>query len=279
MMTNTNSLPVSNADNCNHPDIAQRNNHSRLEAGFIISGILSLLLVVILFSALFVLMLNGRCNMHNVKGNGIPGELQVELNDFNRLRLGGTVNARVTQCPITSVVIRGDENLLPLVNFEIDQGVLEIENKRGFTPRLELIIDICTPTLEGITLSGAADLTAVDLICEKLELRLSGVGDLNFSGQADYLEVRLTGVGDLLLTGKATEMDAVVSGVGDLNAADLETESVTVKVSGVGDAVVFPRTALDARVSGVGDVIYYGSPTKVSRHVSGAGEIIHRNNQ
>jgi hypothetical protein len=138
------------------------------------------------------------------------------------------------------------------------------------------MIEICTPIINRITLSGAADLTALDLECEILELQLSGVGDMEFTGQADYLEVLLSGVGDLRLVGNTGKLDAVVSGVGDLKAGDLTAKRIDIKVSGVGDAVVYPLHTLDARVSGVGDIIYFGNPSEQRTHISGAGEIIRR---
>jgi hypothetical protein len=258
-------------------EMAPGNDHkshlSLQEAGFIGAGVLSMVLAFIL---LVVLALNGSCQMQKTKGNGVSGERHVEIGQFEQIQLGGTVDAIIRQCPSTSIYIHGDENLLPLIDFELKQGVLIISNKRDIDPKLGLMIEICTPIINRITLSGAADLTALDLECEILELQLSGVGDMEFTGQADYLEVLLSGVGDLRLVGNTGKLDAVVSGVGDLKAGDLTAKRIDIKVSGVGDAVVYPLHTLDARVSGVGDIIYFGNPSEQRTHISGAGEIIRR---
>ncbi len=229
---------------------------------------------------LFVLQAGTGCagvSNEPVKGNGIAGERWIECGEFSRVQLNGTVDVKLQQCPNTSVVIKGDDNLLDLIDCVLQNGTLMIDNDEQLQPKLGLLIEICTPVLNAVTLSGAADLTALDLACGQLELILNGVGDINLSGKIDNLQVGLSGVGDLNLTGKAGTMDAALSGVGDLNAADLVTESVTVNLSGVGDAVVHPLSSLDASVSGVGDIIFHGNPTKLSKQVSGAGEIIHRN--
>jgi len=255
------------------PGINHNSYYSRREAGFIGTGMLSLVLA---FALLSIFTLNGSCQMQKTKGNGIPGERLVEIGQFEQVQLGGTVDAVIRQCPSTSIVIHGDENLLPLIDFELKQGVLIISNKRDIAPELGLMIEICIPIVSGIMLSGAADLSAINLECDILELQLSGVGDMEFTGQADYLEVAISGVGDLQLVGDTGKLDAVVSGVGDLDAGNLTANRVDVNVSGVGDAVVYPLHTLDARVSGVGDIIYFGNPPEQRTHVSGAGEIIRR---
>jgi hypothetical protein len=255
------------------PENDHKPHYCRQEAGFIGTGALTIVLAFILLATF---TLYGSCQMQKTKGNGIPGDRLVEIGQFKRVKLGGTVDAIIRQCPSTSILIHGDENLLPLIDFELKQDVLIISNKRDIAPELGLLIEICTPIINGITLSGAADLSALDLECEVLELRLSGVGDMEFTGQADYLEVAISGVGDLQLVGSTGKLDAVVSGVGDLKADNLAADRIDIKVSGVGDAVVYPIHTLDARVSGVGDIIYVGNPSEQRTHVSGAGEIISR---
>ena len=250
----------------------------RSQAGFIISGILTVILVAVLFAALLLLVFKGKDHLRPVKGNGIPDIRQIECSDFDRLRLSGTVDAVLRQCSVTTVVIHGDENLLPLIECEQQNSTLVIRNKRGLKPQLDLVVEICTPTVSSIVLSGAADLTAIDVVSKQLELCLSGVGDLNFSGHADNLDIKLSGVGDLELAGSASELTAVVSGVGDLDAAALQAEQITIKVSGVGDAVVHPLVRLQATVSGLGDITYYGNPAELAVSVSGAGEITSVNN-
>jgi len=246
------------------------------EHGFIISGLLTLLLVIALFSAFFVLIFNGKSHGRMIEGNGVMAEQVIECTEFTQLRLGGTVDAVLHQCPATSIVVHGDENLLPLIEFDWEGETLVIRNTRGFKPKLELQIEICAPRLESITLSGAADLTAHDFTSEYLELKLSGVGDLVFSGEVDDLEAHLSGVGDLRLEGRAALLTATVSGVGDLDAGQLPTDRVEIKVSGVGDAVVYPIQALNARVSGVGDIIFHGDPEELRVSSSGAGDIIRK---
>ncbi|MFQ5563738.1 MAG: head GIN domain-containing protein [Parvularculaceae bacterium] len=98
-------------------------------------------------------------------------------------------------------------------------------------------------------------------------LEVSGVVDGVIEGvDSERLTVDLSGVGDVDVSGRCGELDALVSGVGELDASDLECRHVTVRVSGVGEAEVYASESVDAVVSGMGDITVYGSPKKVKKH-------------
>ena len=108
---------------------------------------------------------------------------------------------------------------------------------------------ITLPNLEGLDISGVVDGEIEGVDTERFEIDLSGVGDLEMSGQCGFFDAR-------------------VSGVGDLDAEKLECRSVEVRVSGVGSASVYAGDEVDARISGMGDIDVYGSPEKVSKRDS-----------
>ncbi|WP_375206613.1 head GIN domain-containing protein [Hyphococcus sp.] len=100
-------------------------------------------------------------------------------------------------------------------------------------------------------------------------LNISGVVDGHVSDvDADSFSIKISGVGDLEVDGECGALDADLSGVGDLDAGGLECGAVDVKVSGVGSAIVFASEEVEARVSGMGDIDVYGSPQKVSKNKS-----------
>jgi hypothetical protein len=64
-----------------------------------------------------------------------------------------------------------------------------------------------------------------------------------------------------------------LNGVGKLEAFDLESETCTVTVSGMGGVEVNVKENLNARVNGVGSIRYQGNPSKVDDRISGLGTI------
>lgn len=97
----------------------------------------------------------------------------------------------------------------------------------------------------------------------------SGVVDGTVEGvNSDSMSIRLSGVGDLDVKGKCGALTAALSGVGDLDAENLECKTATVDVSGAGKASVYATDKVAATVGGVGSIVVYGAPKEVSRSSS-----------
>ena len=121
--------------------------------------------------------------------------------------------------------------------------VLDQEDRVRAQRRLKnmgLTATITLPALNGISISGVA------------ESEVTGV-------DADEFSATLSGVGELDITGDCNSLTARVSGVGELDASDFKCENVDVSVSGVGEAKVYASRSADASVSGIGEIEIYGS--------------------
>ena len=64
----------------------------------------------------------------------------------------------------------------------------------------------------------------------------------------------------------------VLSGAGSFDGEKMEAQTASVKISGLGTAVVDAVKTLDATISGAGNIEYIGSP-QVRQTISGAGSI------
>src|SRR5262249_25787438 len=110
-------------------------------------------------------------------------------------------------------------------------------------------------------------------VSELKKLKVSGAGSVNATKlDSDSLSITLSGAADGNIAGRSNNLSITVSGAGSLNAVDLQAKRATVIVSGAGDVTVNASDELDARVSGAGDIWYVGSP-KLQSRVSGAGTI------
>lgn len=104
-------------------------------------------------------------------------------------------------------------------------------------------------------------------------LTLSGAGATQARNlDTQTLTVTMSGAGSATLQGKANDQQVTVSGVGSYDGGDFTTRTAKVNVSGVGNAIVNASDTLDATVSGVGSIEYIGNP-KVTSHVSGVGSV------
>ncbi len=182
---------------------------------------------------------------------------------------------------------------------EVDDGVLRIRQTDGgswWRDSGPIRIQITYRTLEGLHMSGSADVTtdAIDsdsfaitisgssnievpaMTVDELGVRVSGSGDLNVEQlEAAAVDLRVTGSGDVALEGQADELSITVNGSGNVESTSLEAEQVEVSVSGSGDVAVRAIETLDVRIAGSGNVEYEGDPEVTSR-ISGSGDLERR---
>jgi hypothetical protein len=108
---------------------------------------------------------------------------------------------------------------------------------------------------------------------ELRKLKVSGAGSVKATKlDSESLSISMSGAADGDVAGRTDSLSITVSGAGSLNAVDLAAKRAKVVVSGAGDVTVNATDELDARVSGAGDIWYVGSP-KLQSRVSGAGTI------
>jgi hypothetical protein len=69
------------------------------------------------------------------------------------------------------------------------------------------------------------------------------------------------------------QLGVTVSGSGQAELGGVEATAVQAVVSGSGEIVVTATSSLDASIRGSGSIVYGGNPTKVTKSVTGSGEI------
>ncbi len=104
-------------------------------------------------------------------------------------------------------------------------------------------------------------------------MNVSGSGNIKGQVDAPAIDVSIGGSGDIGLSGRTKDFTCSVGGSGDVNCGSLESENVTAKVGGSGNAHVFASVHLSATVSGSGDVYYRGNPSAPEIHASGSGTV------
>ncbi len=194
------------------------------------------------------------CGFWGIRGNGKVRQETRTIQEFQNLDAGGAFTIRVHVGQVPSLRISAEENLLYFIRTYVKEDKLVIDTKKNISPRKEILIEVTTPSLKSIDVSGANNIS------------VSGVNTDDFS-------VDLSGAGHVYVDGTAYKFDADLSGAGSLDARDLKANIVRVSVSGAASAHVFAKESLDASVSGVGSIDYYGDPQKIRTNVSGVGSI------
>jgi Putative auto-transporter adhesin, head GIN domain len=90
--------------------------------------------------------------------------------------------------------------------------------------------------------------------------------------ETESLTVTISGAGNVRVEGQADEQAVEISGTSTYLAGSLESKEVNIEVAGAGSAIVNAREKLDAEVAGVGSVEYVGAP-RIEQSISGAGQV------
>lgn len=252
-------------------------------------------LTVALLVFVFLLSACSIAPLETVTGSGKMVTKSFVVQDFDQIRIGTSGVLYIEQGDEFSLSIEANDNILPLLDVKVEQGVLILRTEPDITPlKFETIIyRVTLPELSMIDLSSSADVRVEDFSADSLSVNINGSGDVTFVNlDVASLAVRISGSGDMILpnvsaktvlaeinnsglmdvAGKTETLTVKVSGSGDLIADALKASTVEVAVNGSGDVTVWAVDTLDVSISGSGNVQYLGTP-ELTEKISGSGDL------
>lgn len=200
------------------------------------------------FSALFVLS-----GCHGVHGSGVRKTEKRDLPAFTSIETSGAFEVTVICQKPVSFEIEADDNLLPIIQTEVRNGVLHVTSTKGYSSSGGIVLRITVPDLESVKSTGAGKFHVADVKNDNFEIRSTGAAQVSASGQSKSVKISSTGAGQI-------------------DAHNLRANNADVSVTGAAGVDVYATDELDVTVSGAGRVTYSGNP-KVNKHVSGAGQV------
>jgi hypothetical protein len=201
----------------------------------------------------------GGCMLNAVAGSGKIVTEPRTVSGFSAVSLSGSGHLTIEQNGTEALTVTTDDNLLPYIKTEVRGNTLELGMKDPMTnvnPTNDVIFKLSVKKLAELNVSGSGKADVKGLTQDRLQVRISGSGDVTAAGAADDLDLR-------------------ISGSGGYRGDTLKSKQATVGVSGSGSALVSASDTVDANVSGSGSVEYLGDP-RVSQHVSGSGSVRRR---
>ena len=237
-----------------------------------------------LITVFFLLIISSACGVipdfgQTIEGSGNIITEERDVSGFDRVSLSGFGDVTIEQGDVESLTVSTDDNIMPYVQTEVknDTLILDFDDKgrnRGYNPTDGIKFNLVVKDLSRMDISGAGSIEMNELKTEKLLADLSGAGSLEISSlTADELVVRQSGAGTVFVSGQVQGQELSHSGVGSYHAADLESETAIIEISGAGSATLWVTESLDIDISGLGNIIYYGTP-RIIQNVSGLGTII-----
>jgi hypothetical protein len=219
-------------------------------------GAVLMTMVALLLAGCDLDLVNGSWES-NVQGSGISQSESREIDEFSAIKcmIGADITVKHAERPALSIT--ADDNLLSIITTEVHNGMLIVSAEESYSTRTTVRIQIEVPMISRVEVLGSADVLLDSVTEKKLELAISGSGDIEAIGQVQTLDVHINGSGDLKLE-------------------RLQAQACRIRINGSGDAVLSVADSLDARINGSGDITYYGNPERVNSKVNGSGTIAKR---
>ena len=198
----------------------------------------------------------GPFNTNTIVGSGKVASETRTVSGFDYVELKGSGNVEISFGTTESVTVKGDDNILPLIETSVLGDTLVINTKpfTTMTTANEIKISITMKSLQGLTLSGSGNIDVAGVNGKSIVVEMPGSGNITVNGTSDSVTIRLPGSGNIFCEG-------------------LKTQSATVTMDGSGNITVFASNLLDASIRGSGSIHYFGNPTQVKTNVTGSGTI------
>ncbi len=111
------------------------------------------------------------------------------------------------------------ENLLEYITVKVDQGILKIYSDKNINATQPMKARITFKDINKLNVSGGGDVTGETPVnVQKMDIGMSGGGDVTFNLNADELKCHISGGGDLKIDGNIKNYNLELSGGGDVRS-------------------------------------------------------------
>ncbi|HMT07863.1 MAG TPA: head GIN domain-containing protein [Pyrinomonadaceae bacterium] len=190
----------------------------------------------------------------STKGSGNIVSEKRDVAGFNAIDVSNVFVVEVTAQSEFSVEVEADDNLLPLIKTEVQNGRLEISAEKRIKSKSPIKVKIGAPNIEKLNASGASRTTIS-----------------NISGNG--IDIDISGASKVTLSGAANQLTADLSGASSIDATELQCEKVSVDSSGASKAKVNASGTLSVDASGASSISYVGTPATINKKTSGASSV------
>jgi len=245
-------------------------------------------IIVILFIGLGTTTCKKSENRSCWKSVGKQTTIEIPLSPFKKLHVNPDIDVVLVPDTEHKIVIRGGENLLSKVTYDIDEnGFLQLinNNKCNFLrsyKKQKITAEIHFIDLNEVFFEGSYDLNTRNVITTNdfvLTIR-DGAGTVNLNVDCDFMQVyQEHGYGDFVLNGSADSVLLRIksNGYGDATNFKVGSTMIVVSTSAASSYVNVNETEnFYVEIDGNGDVFYTGTPNNIHYTQYGKGRLLRK---
>ncbi len=236
---------------------------------------------LLIFLALVGIFVIGKRSCHfislpgmGLRGNGAVKTESRSVRDFHAIDLSLAGDVEFSVSDQYSVEVQAQENLLPILKTEVENGTLKIYFSENVSQSDNVKIKVTGPSFDGLDLAGSGTIRAMTAVkSSKMDMDVSGSGNV-YLLQGDFGDMNcdISGSGGIELGGITNTLKIDVSGSGDVKAKELTANALNAEVAGSGTITCHVTQTLKADIAGSGEVYYLGEPS-VEADVNGSGKV------
>ena len=142
------------------------------------------------------------------------------VEDFHAISLDGVGTLNFAQDDVTTLTVEAEEDALPLISTEVEDGVLHIRTEwktsKVISYKHPPVYTITSPTLDGLDLRGAGRAVLGRLKSDQLAINVDGAGDVRLTNHnLGACRIEIAGAGNVKAAGTAKTQDIVILGTGN----------------------------------------------------------------
>jgi hypothetical protein len=226
------------------------------------------------------------------EGSGQQAEEKRPAVAFHGLAVDHGIEVMIEDGPAGELTVEADDNLLPLVETKVENGVLRVRltgslktsnaiRVKAAASELTDVSAICSSTVTvpkaggdrvRVNTHSGGRVTISELQGDEIDLSASSAGQVTAEHvDGKRLKVNVNSSGRVEAAGTVDEQDVVASSSGNYDGGKLASRVARVQANSAGTAAVHAKEEVTGAASSSGSVRYVGNPAKVSVDTSSAG--------
>lgn len=231
----------------------------------------------------------------NIEGSGIIVSKIIEPISAKSITIKGAAHAHIKQGNQNRVIIKADDNILPLINVQQVNETLTLNCDQSYS-NAHIEYDIELEKINAITCEGAIIASSSSIENEVLSINLLGSCKLTVEGllNQSQLDVNLQGSSRLdineIHTQKLTvtmdgaskvtvkkgftdKQEAKLHGSITYDTANMQSNHTTIQVAGTSTVLVDAQQSISVDADGVSTISYGGNPEMRNVHTRGLSKV------
>ena len=184
---------------------------------------------------------------------------------FHGIKVSGNIELKLTQDTICQVVLSTYSELLPKINTEVKDGVLNVYSS-AVSLKNPVVLSITVDSISSIVAQGACDIKTLSEIrtSSNLTIALHGASKADLrTNVLGTIDMDLKGASKVDLEGKANTLKIDAAGASKISAEDLRAAHVFISLGGASEADVYASESIDAKAAGASKIKCSGKPKSV----------------